>query len=68
MAAEKETEWPGERAKELGVVLGEIGCPHCGTVCSGALKPVCGFCDKPYWSLEIMEEFGYISKREQFNC
>ena len=55
----EETDWPGERAKELETVLGEIGCPHCGAVCHGALHPVCPVCDQPYWSLEVMKEFEY---------
>lgn len=50
-----ETKWPGERAKELGVALGTIGCPHCGNVTHGALQPVCEMCDKPYWSKKILE-------------
>lgn len=51
-----ETKWPGERAKELGVVLGEIGCPHCGIVVHGAIQPVCGMCDQPFWPKEILKE------------
>lgn len=40
----------GKRAKELGVALGEIACPNCGSVASGALQAICQMCDKPYWS------------------
>jgi hypothetical protein len=44
-----EKAWPGERAKELGEVLGEIGCPHCGASVVGAISPICSICEKPYW-------------------
>jgi hypothetical protein len=50
--AKADADWPGKRAQKLGVVLGEIGCPHCGITCHGALSPTCGICDKPYWSPE----------------
>ncbi len=37
----------GDIAMEVGVAVGKIGCPHCGTVQHGALKSVnCGWCDK----------------------
>jgi len=55
MADEEEKDWPGERSKKLGIPLGEIGCPHCGVSCHGALLPVCSVCDQPYWSPEILQ-------------
>jgi rubrerythrin len=53
----KEKDWPGDRSKKLGVPLGEIGCPHCGSVCNGAISPICPMCDQPYWPIEILKEF-----------
>lgn len=53
---EGEKDWPGARSQELGVPLGEIGCPNCGSVCNGAIEPICPMCDKPYWAIEILKE------------
>lgn len=40
----------GDIAKEVQVAVGEIGCPHCGTVAHGALSSTkCGWCDKDYF-------------------
>jgi hypothetical protein len=41
--------WPGDIAKKHRIVVGSIGCPHCGAVANGTLTPVCEMCDKPYW-------------------
>jgi hypothetical protein len=50
MSDDSESDWPGQRAKEFGVPLGKIGCPHCGGVLIGVLTPVCKVCGKAYWS------------------
>jgi len=37
----------GDIALQYKVVVGEIGCPHCGiTVSGGLISPICGWCDK----------------------
>lgn len=42
--------WPGGVAKKNRVVVGHIGCPHCGIGVAGALyEPVCKCCGKNYW-------------------
>lgn len=45
-------DWPREPALKYKIPVGEIACPHCGTVQHGALNPVCGGCDKAYWKVE----------------
>ncbi len=54
---EEDKDWPGNRAMKLQTPLGEIGCPHCGTVVNGALQPACSFCDEPYWPKEVIDYF-----------
>jgi hypothetical protein len=39
----------GQVAKELGIVVGEIGCPHCGVTVSGYIQEHCGFCEKKFF-------------------
>jgi hypothetical protein len=39
-----------QRALECKTPVGVIACPNCGVVCYGAIHPVCGFCEKFYWS------------------
>ena len=49
----KEDGWPREPALEYKMPVGTLACPHCGVVVTGAIdKPICGFCDKPYWDKE----------------
>jgi hypothetical protein len=45
-------DWPRDSALKYKVPVGEIACPHCGTVQHGTLHPICAFCDKPYWKIE----------------
>lgn len=51
----KNQDWPREPALKYKVPVGEIACPHCGTVQHGVLHPVCSFCDKAYWTKEELE-------------
>jgi len=45
-------DWPRDPALKYKVPVGEIACPHCGTVQHGVLSPICSGCDKDYWSIE----------------
>ena len=49
-------DWPRDPALKYKVPVGEIACPHCGTVQHGVLHPICGSCDKEYWKLEELDE------------
>lgn len=61
---EEDKDWPGKRAKDLGFMVGKVGCPHCGIVTEGALTPICACCDQPYWTDEDMKLFGYVKIKE----
>ena len=37
------------KAKDIGVPLGTIECPHCGYTVDGIIEPICPICDQPYW-------------------
>ena len=49
----------GDVSKELGVPVGAIGCPHCGHMSIGAVKPICNWCDSFLFSTYFSE---YITK------
>lgn len=44
-------------AKELGLPIGEIQCPHCNAKAIGAITPICSMCDKNIF--EVYGEFTY---------
>ena len=40
----------GQVAKRVGVSVGMLGCPHCGTVVHGAItENKCTWCDEPFF-------------------
>lgn len=48
-----EADWPRGPAKEFGVTVGELACPGCGAVQSGAIAgPECRICGRPYFPAE----------------
>ncbi len=49
-------DWPREPALKYKVPVGEIACPHCGAVQHGVLTPICGGCDRSYWSMKECDE------------
>lgn len=54
--SEDSQDWPRTPALKYKVPVGEIACPHCGSVQSGVLNPICGSCDRPYWTEDQMKE------------
>jgi hypothetical protein len=44
--------WPQEPALEYKIPIGTLACPHCGVVVSGAIDPICGWCERPYWDTD----------------
>jgi hypothetical protein len=55
----------GKIAMEVKSPIGTIACPHCGSVVSGSIQPICCMCDKPYWSEKDIRESIEWAKKEQ---
>ncbi len=45
----------GDVAKKYKCVVGEIGCPHCGSTRHGYLESTCMMCEKPYFEIAEKE-------------
>ena len=42
--------WPGTVAKQYGLPVGTMGCPHCGVAVHGAIySSTCRLCEIPFW-------------------
>ena len=40
----------GKQALKIGLPMGKLACPHCGTLCSGVIEETCPWCDRKYFN------------------
>ena len=61
---ENDKDWPRTPALKYKIPIGTLACPYCGVVASGAIEPICQWCERSYWEpnkIKIDKAFSILS-------